>query len=73
MNFFFIKTIVTYIWLKSKHYHKKVTLMTNHTLVLSSGFVSICVYTNINLRKLPGNTRRLHGSRTNNYYHIMKF
>ena len=52
----FIKTIITYIWLKSKIYHKKVPLMTNNTLALSGGFVSIYTYTNIHLRKLVGNT-----------------
>ena len=37
----FIKTIITYFWLKSKMFLKKVSVITNNTIALTSGFVNI--------------------------------
>ena len=37
----FIKAIITYFWLKSKSYVKKVPVMTNSTIALTSAFVNI--------------------------------
>ena len=51
------KTTIAYSWLKSEIYIKKVAVMKNNTLALTSDFVNInpTIYTIIHLRKLVGN------------------
>ena len=53
----FLSPILTFIWLKSKTYPQKISVMTNNTLMRAASFISIYSFRNINSTKLQHFTK----------------